>query len=340
MSDLPEQIRKELKGFLSKQTDETIDLFINLVGKPISEEQRNKIKQQFELKEAPKIEDSISRTYRIGLRLQKEYQQKGFEKSSFKDKFYLMTDTFMKLNIPGIPTHVHAMDYLLQTSEELVRNFRFPWHYLVGTRYDDYLQALEQLMSELKKKNKINMSLEISTEFRASKDFYLLLQATLQKLIKYYEFLEKDFPQIEKKQVDMYLEIYEELSGHYEKFIALIAALIRLSETNVKPKYETARSRSISRNMLYVERSGWSIFVSGFNRNMRNAIAHKTLSVDIVKQAVELIDRKKILTMTFKEVQKETRELSSLLLVLPHVLISIYGWMLLSVREMLDSFSD
>jgi hypothetical protein len=310
------------------------------VGKPISEERRTELKREFELKELPKFENAIAKTYQIGLDLQKEHQQGKFEIGSLKDRFYLLTDTILKASVPGIPRNVHAMDHLFKFSEDLLKDFRLTWPYLKGTRYSEYLQALQNLLGELKRGNKIGKSWEILTEFRSSKDFLLLLQATLQRLFKYYHYLEEDFSPIEKKQVDKYMEIYAELAGHYEKFIALMATVIKLLETNANPKYEAARSGGLLQNMHYVENRNWGIFLHGFNRNIRNAIAHKTLSVNVVRQTVEFIDRKKVFTLSYSEIQKETRELSALLLILPHVLISTFCLSILSLKEMLDNLPD
>lgn len=340
MSSLPEEIRKELRGFISDKTDEMIDLVVNLAGKTISEERRTKIKRELELKEMPKFENAIAKAYQIGLEVQKEQQQGKFEAGSLKDRFYLLTDVMLRSSVPSFPRNVHAMDHLFQLSEDLLKDSRLTWPYLKDTRYNEYLQALERLMCALKRGNKIGKSWEILMEFRSSKDFFLLLQATLQRLIKDYHYLDEDFSPIEKKQVDKYLEIYGELAGHYEKFLSLIVTVIQLLETNANPKYEAVRSRGLPQNMRYVENSGWGIFLSGFNRNIRNAIAHKTFSVNVVRQTVEFIDRKKVFTLGYSEIQKETRELSALLLILLHLFVSTLCLLLLSLREMLDSLEN
>lgn len=335
MSNLPRETRKQLKSFLSKTTDEALDLVVNLTGKYIEEKKREKLKKEAELEVGTKIEEAMAKAYRIGFELKEEYEQKKLETGSLKEKFYLVTDTVFKSIVPGIPKNVHAMDYLFQVCEELLRDFRFDWRYLKDTKYTTYLQGLEKLMGELKKNKKLNKSWEVINEFKDSKDAYPLLQATLQRVIKYYEFLARDFSKIEKKQVDKYLETYEELSGHYEKFISLIAALIQLLQTNTNYKYDTARKRGLSRNIRLIENAGWKIFVSGFDRNIRNAIVHKTCKVDILKENVEFIDRNKTIILTFREVQRETRELSALLLILPHVFISIFCLAVLSIRDIL-----
>lgn len=340
LSNLPAEIRKQLESFISQTTDEALDLVVNLTGKYIDEKQRLELKREFEREEGPRIEEAIAKAYHIGLELREEYEQKKLETDSLKEKFYFVTDTVFKSFMPEIPENVHAMDYLFQVCDELSRDFRFNWRYLKGTRYIEYQQGLEQLMGELAREHKISKSCEVLIEFKNSEDSYLLLQATLQRVIKHYEFLRRNFPKIAKKQVDKYLEVYEELSGHYEKFISLIVTLIGLLRMNTGYRYEAARKKGANRNIRFIEKSGWEIFVSGYNRNIRNAIAHKTCKVDIIKETVEFIDRNKTVTLTFKEVQKETRELSALLLILPHLLISLFCLAILSIREMLNCFPE
>ena len=46
MSKIPEEIRKQLKSFVSKTTDETLDLITNILGKYIDEKQRKKLKKK------------------------------------------------------------------------------------------------------------------------------------------------------------------------------------------------------------------------------------------------------------------------------------------------------
>lgn len=339
MSALPAEIRKQLKSYISKTTDEALDLLVNLTGKYIDEKKREKLKKEAELEVGAKIEEAIAKAYQIGLQLKEEYQQRKLETGSLREKFYFMTDAVFKSAMPEIPKNVHAMDYFFQVCEELPR-VRFNWRYLKDTKYSAYLQGLEKLTGKLKKEKKISESWEVLNQFGNSKDFYLLLQATLQRVIKHYKFLRRNFPKIAKKQVDKCLEVYDELSGHYEKFISLIAALIRLSKMNADYRYETARKKGSYQNIRFIEKSGWKIFVSGYNRNIRNAIAHKTCKVDIIKETVEFIDRNKVSVLSFKEVQKATRELSAILLILPHVFVSIFCLAVLSIREMLDSFPE
>jgi len=337
MSNLPREIREQIKSYVSNITDEVLDLVVNLTGKYIGEEQRAKLKKKAKLEMEPEIEEAITKAYQIGLKLRAEYPQEKLERGSAKEKFYAITDALFKSIVTGIPKDVHAMDYFFEIFEELHKDFSFEMPYLEDTKYDEYLSNLEELVTELKNKNQLGKAFDILSEFKNSKDAYIVVQVTMQKLIKHYEFLQRDFPIIGKKQIDRYLEIYDELSGVYEKLISLIRTLVHLPENDYRSKYETVRKKGLYHNIQYIKKTRWNIFAYGFDRNMRNAIAHKTCKVDILKGRIDFIDRTRTVTLTFTEVQKKTRELSALLLILPHLLISIYCSAVLYLREILES---
>lgn len=337
MSKLPREVREQIRSYLSKTTDEVLDLIVNLTGKYIDEDRRAKLKKKAKLEMEQEIEEAIIKSYQIGLKLSKDYQQKKLERGSVKEKFYTVTDSIFKSIVAGIPKDVHAMDYFFEIFEDLHRDFRFEMSYLEDTRYDEYLSNLEELIVELKKKNQLGKAFDILNEFKNSKDAYIVVQVTMQKLIKYYEFLQRDFSVIEKKQVDKYLEIYDELSGVYEKLMSLIRTLVHLLKNDYRSRYETMRKKGLYYNIQYIKETRWKIFTHGFNRNIRNAIAHKTCKVDIVKGSIDFIDRTTTVTLTFTEVQKKTRELSALLLILPHLLILIYCSTVLYLRDILES---
>jgi len=337
MSKLPREVREQLRSYVSKTTDEALDLIVNLTGKYVDEERRAKFKKKAELEMEQEIEKAITKAYQIGLELRKEAQQQKLERGYVKEKFYSVTDAVFKSIVTDIPKDVHAMDYFFKIFEDLLKDFHFDMPYLEDTRYDEYLSTLEELMAELKKKNQLGKAFDILKEFKNSKDAYIVVQVTLQKLIKYYEFLRRDFSVIGKKQVDRYLEIYEELSGVYEKLISFIRTLVHLLKNAYRTIYETVRRKGLYYNIQYIKKTRWRLFTYGFDRNIRNAIAHKTCKVDILKERIDFIDRKRTVTLTFIEVQKKTRELSALLLILPHLLISIYCSTVLYLRDILES---
>ena len=337
MSNLPDEIREKIKRLISETTDESFDLVINLSGKYLSKKKISEIKREAELELGQEIEKAIAKAYQIGINLQNQYQNKEPEAEKLKENFYSITDSIFKSLYSDIPDDEHALDYFFQNVEELHSEFRFDMPYLYTTKYRQYLNTLEELTVELTKEKKLGEVFSILSDFKNSNDSYIIVQVTLQKLIRYYEFLQTDYSIIKKKHVDKYLEIYDELSGVYEKFISLIRTLVQLLNTGFKLQYELARKNGLQSNINYIEKTKWNIFAHGFNRNMRNAIAHKTCKIDIVKERIEYIDRTRTLILTFKETQEKTRELSALLLIFPHLFISIFVSSVFSFKEMLKT---
>jgi len=328
MSNLPEEARRQLRSYISEATDKSLDLFANLLGRRIDEKDRIRLKREAEAEVGPKIEEAVTKGFQIAVKLKEEAQLNKLETASVKEKFYLVTDNIFETVLPEIPREEHAMDYLFETCKELL-DLRFTFSFLKNTRYSEYLQSLESLIEKLKEEGKIDKAWDLIYEFKDTSDAYTLLQATFQKIIDYYKFLSQDFPTIEKKHLDKYLEIYSEMSGQYEKIIALIAALVKILRTDASYMYENARKKKI-------EKHGMRGLISGFYRNIRNALAHKTYKLDIIKETVDFYDIDRTITLTFEEIQKETRELATLLLILPHLLIFIFCSAVLSMKETLD----
>ena len=336
MSNLPVDVREKIKSLVSEITDETFDLIINLSGKYLSKKKIGDIKRKAELEVGQEIEKAIAKAYQIGINLQNQFQNKEPDAETSKESFYLITDSISKQLDSDIPDDVHAFDYYFQIVNEIHREFRFDIPYLSKTKYCQYLSALEELTAELTKEKKLGEVFSILSEFRYSNDMYIIVQVTLQKLIKYYEFLQTDFSVIKKKHVDKYLKIYDELSGVYEKFLSLIRTLVYLHKTGLKLQYDLVRKKGLHDNIKYLKKTRWKILTYGFNKNIRNAIAHKTYKIDILKERIEYIDRARTMVLTFKETHEKTRELSALLLIFPHLFVSIFVSAISSMRESLQ----
>ena len=336
ITELPKDIQKQLEISFSKTVDEQIDLMVNLSGKNIDEQQRKQMKKKAETDLLKPIEKNIINGYNTMIKLGEEYQQKkNIDSLTAREIFYLTTDRlFESTDVFSIPKKVHAWDHLFQVCEELQREFRFKISYLEITKYNAYVLETNKIVADLRRKKQISQAWNILWAFFRSDDFYFIIQSTLQKLGDYYSFLEKDFPQVDKKIIDKHLEIYLELAGVYEKIISLISDLVQNAENYNISCYE--RKKDLATTLSQVERTGHKILITGFDRNIRNALAHKTFKVNIIDHQVEFIDRKKKVMMSFNKVQNSTRELSALLLILPHVIVDVFCSLILEVREMLE----
>jgi hypothetical protein len=337
MTELPIDIRTQLRNFFSKTFDEKLDLIINLSGKYIDEKQRSTLKKKAETELFTEIEKGIINNYNLAVKLGEEQQQKrNLDALSVKEKFYSLTDSFFKSsNIVSIPENVHAFDFFFQICKELQREFRFETGYVKFTNYNLYLLDIEKLVANLKR-DKVGLpkAWAVLMTFLGSDDFYFIVQTTLQKLGYYYAFLGIDALQVDKEAIDSYLEIYLELAGIYEKIISLISTLIQMTEMPNISSYD--RKRNLFQILFHVEKTGYKNIVDGFDRNIRNSLAHRAFKVNIIDNKVEFVDRKKKLTLSYNEVQKRTRELSALLLILPHIYVAVFCSLILEIEEMLE----
>jgi hypothetical protein len=181
-ADIPREIRSQIRSLVSKTSNETIDLVVNLTGKYIGIEKRKELKKKAKIGVGAEIEKAITETYQTAIRIEEEFRKGKLKTVSPREKFYSLTDAYFKPFMPEIPKNVHVMDDFFQVCEEL-KNFRFNWHYLRDTEYKKYLQGLEMLLGELRKTHKMGKAWGALNEFLHSKDFYPLLQATLQRVI-------------------------------------------------------------------------------------------------------------------------------------------------------------
>ncbi len=151
MSSLPEEIREKIKRLVSETTDEAFDLIVNLSGKYVSKKKMGDIKREAELEVGQEIEKSIAKAYQIGINLENQYQNMKSDVETAKENIYSITDSVFKSLYSEIPGDIHALDYFFQFFEELDREFRFDMSYLSTTKYSEYLEALEELIVELKR---------------------------------------------------------------------------------------------------------------------------------------------------------------------------------------------
>ena len=337
VKEIPKETKKQLRQVVSEITDELLDLVINLIGKNISEIKREKIKKNTENMLQTQFEKSLIASSNISLQIrEKSLKTENFNNLSSKEKFYLITDIFYKSSkIIKIPKNVHAMDHFFQIHEDLLNDFLYEIDDLKDPNFSQYLRDIIKLIEKLKTTDNLSKAFTILEKFVHSDTFYLTAQTALQKLIKYYNFIEKEVKVVTKKEVDKYLETYFEFAGIYEKILPVISSLIWLTKINTSSKKK--RKQSLYDNLNYVRKSGYKALVSGFDRNIRNSLAHRSFKIKIIEEKVEFIDQKKILSLSFIEVQRRTRNLGSFLLTLPSLFIGIYCSSFLELKKKIEN---
>lgn len=337
---MSEKNNKKIRGFIRKTTDEAIPLVINLSGKYISDELIKGVRTKAETDLGRQIEGVFKKVFAVSSRLKEQVENKRFEALSEKEVFYAVTDIIFSPFIADVPRGTHVLDHLFIVMEELLQARFEDLPYLESTRYEEYVQLVDSLVDEIVKVEAMSLAYDLIWRFKDTDYAYVLVQATFQHLGAYYDFLMRNFRKIRKKQVDKYLEIYAELAGHYEKFVALIVCLLEILMKQRLPEYQKVRERGVFRNMKLIDERGYGMFISSYDRHMRNAIAHKTYKIDIVTGEVVFFDRRVRRIYDFLCVQKSTRELSALLLALPHVILFVFAHYMLELKRLLDDYKN
>jgi hypothetical protein len=328
---LPPEWSKELRRFVSKTSEKAFDSATNIFGVYINKKLRVRMRKRAEHELMPTITNAIQ----IAANMQEEIKSGRLEATSPKERFYFITDQ-MRPFFKDVPKNVHVMDACFQAGEE-IKDFRFEFSYLKNTKYENYIERLGKLLDQIAKANSLNLAYNfLFKDFKDTHDAYILLQATFQKLINHYEFLEKEPRHIKKGDVDKYLEIYEEMSGHFEKCVFLIVGLVTILLTGSAPRYYDLKKRRLHQSISFLEKHKYEAIVSGFNRFIRNAIAHKSYKVDLVNESVGFLDADKEFKMSFTDLQNATRELSANLLIMVHIFVLTFCLLMLQFKDLLD----
>lgn len=199
------------------------------------------LKEKFKHDISPEIEKYIAKKIQFGKEMAKESQSKEYNGAYVKEKFYLFLDNILP-NIDDMPEDVHVLDYWLSTFEE-AHVIRFEFSYLKDTKYNDYIEVVENLFKRLDEQGKIVLVYQFIMDFIDTNDAYSLLQAAFQKMSDYYRFLEQGHQKIRKEQVQKYIEIYNELAGHFEKFVYLLVGLDKILKDDSVPDYEKIKEK-------------------------------------------------------------------------------------------------
>jgi hypothetical protein len=137
--------------------------------------------------------------------------------------------------------------------------------------------------------------------------------------------------------VEKCISIYDELAGVYEKEIAFILGLIKLSQGKT-PKYSIIRKKPLAIKVKYLKASDYEILAGDFDVFIRNAKAHKTYLVNISKRRIEfypLSGKGQPQIVTYREMAKKTTDLSALVVVMSQ----IRGMCLIEFLRKLENYS-
>ena len=112
----------------------------------------------------------------------------------------------------------------------------------------------------------------------------------------------------------------------YEKCISTVAGVIKLiNGENVT--YESMRRRQLALNIRAVNGSKYAFLTTGFDKNIRNALAHKQFMFNPQKRNVTFYDpiARFAIDLVYKEINEKTKELCALFISIQRLPMQIWS---------------
>lgn len=250
------------------------------------------------------------------LEVMREFQTTQ-DKSKLISELRIRTDTLVRSVLPNAPNDKPGIDYLIEQLEGYAGPLA-NLGYFEETSYIDYRESLLELTRDIYLE-KLCKELKTykDTADSSSDDVFAIAQIFVTRFPSSFKLLDKPRKRFTIKTARDCISIYEDLSGQFEKNIAFVTGLIELLDGNVV-SYPEIRRRGLAKNIGRVRESKYSILVSGFDKLIRNAIAHKSYVFNPNDNTVEFHDKMANIRseISYKELVKKTKELSALVFAL------------------------
>jgi hypothetical protein len=217
----------------------------------------------------------------------------------------------------GAPDGVPISKIVIEGLEKYsLWNFEVP-AFLATTQYATYLQTAKKLIQDVYSTTPLKRITTFIDNVTSSDDTKAKAPTIASIFPNNYKFLRKERKRFTKTSIDKYITIYDELAGVYEKDITFIIGLIKLTEGKA-PKYSTIRNKPLATKVKYLKASKYAPLAGNFDVFIRNAKAHKTYLVNVVKRKIEFYPvsgRGETQMLSYKEMTEKTTDLSALILV-------------------------
>jgi len=233
-----------------------------------------------------------------------------------------VADKFLKSIISDIHPDKLGIDYLIERLEaQAVPPAMLG--YLVETSYLASAKTLDDLIESIYSAGLARKLDEFLESFdKDSRQAILAVgQLIAIKLPRSYKLLAKPRTRHTRKAAQDYISIYGDLTGLLEKGLPLVVGLVELLQGK-KPSYSEIAKRTLAKNIKVVRVSSYSNLGPNFDvRLIRNAIAHKSFYLDPVNRKVKFDDPISGQTkeLSYRELARQTKELSALVLILHQV---------------------
>lgn len=250
--------------------------------------------------------------------------------------FFQIMDSLMHSWIPTIPRDQHFVDWYVNFYADAIKP-PAQLLFLNETQFENYQRLLKDLIARIYNLGRIDKVSQFLEQVDRSDDAYVIAQAFFTRLLSYYQYLEKKKVRTTRKTIEKHIQIYGEISGHFEKHLRVILGLIEILRKDQVLVYKELRRKSLAYNEQRLRRDpDYSSLASPFNRTIRNAISHKSYVLDPLEKKVEFIDLRKSVIVSYQDFKKQVKELSSLILVLSQLRSIVLLCSYLGYKQFLD----
>ncbi len=198
--------------------------------------------------------------------------------------------------------------------------------FIQHTNYAKYIKALESLIYHIYRQKRQGKLYNLFMQEIQSEEGEIWLQNIIKAIKSSIKLLKKSNIRSCKKDFEKLKNTYLNLSGIYEKLIPLALGIIIILKGQGDADFHELNKRRLADiiNKINSKYSKFKILTSGFNKTIRNAIAHSNIKHTITKNQLTFYSHKKNIDLPYSQFLSQTQDLFSLVLALLN-LINIYA---------------
>lgn len=270
---------------------------------------------------------SISNRLEIAIEEVVQFQKKSkrlrpLELKLRKRRFRQDLNAMLHRIAPEIPKQSDAIQYEI---ENLASSLDLPSHLpsLKGTKFNQYQLEIDKLIDQLYNLGKRGEILKLLEQVSKSDDIFATGQFFSRKMPGYLKFITKDRRILRAAAIEKYLEIYREFSAVYEKNLCLVKCLLHIKNQDAKPDYAEIRQQKFYSTLNYVG-GQIPILRIPYDKDIRDAIAHRSYYIDPIEKSIAFIKPKKASSKkTFTELVPTVTEMICITLCISLLLAQI-----------------
>lgn len=320
----------ELSDVSEKEISNNIIAIIEQLPGLLSKVSLGELELQFTEKDKKEMRKQLPEKLSKCMHIVKQIEAIQIETNPDKEKilrsYQLINELFHLTN--AIPPEQYWLDFLIDKLEPVL-TIPTDLSYLQNTKYLGHISAMNKLGLKLYQKGKYPVVKSFFSNISITEDEFIIFQDFFNCTIDHYRNLQKGQQYISKlwtlllsanrravntSQINKHIEIYFDLSGHYEKYLRILVGILEILDDKT-PDFSNIKKRRLSNNHESVGKKCKRL-TEDFNVHIRNSIAHRTFILDQASESIEFNDIKDKIQISYSDFSNKVKELSALVLAL------------------------